>query len=617
MASFFLGRACAQAWLALMAFSAVNALEAQTPTPAREAQAQARIDLTAALVLSDMTVRPLPLLEVRLIGAPDTTRHFSMRTALDGRAHELVPSGGYRIQGETPVIDGKVYRWDVSVSVPTNGLTLELTNANAAVEERQTPRTTQARQLTPEREVFERVRRGVFRVEAGLGHGTGFLIDTAQGLVVTNDHVVANATYASVYLDTITRVPAQVIVRDRESDLAILRIPVGRCLACPALPIAKPVEGEALVVAGERLIAIGFPLTQEMTLTSGIASSIRDAAIISDVNINPGNSGGPLLNLAGEVVGVNTFGQSADAGPGVSGSVSVDRLGALVATIPDVVGKMQPVEDRLLPVMPRTGYPLALLKSLADTASLPAYRSLVTGKSAGNFDLSFMTPVLFRVQQKTMESEVSKDRKKREAKANLTTDARYSETKEIRDWERFVGRDNAPIITVQIVPKVGETFWSSLGRTLETMNYGVAVSQAKMKFKGDVLGARFYRNGVEIEPIRGGHAPQSFFVDDRWVELKDVADMGYYVLPVEAVRPDSTGAPARLHILVQDLKNPELLSLAELSGATTARLWNDFVPLLEASGATQVLHADPKLKSPRIRLDCQPKHGVCRQVETK
>lgn len=604
-------------WLALVACSVHPYSRADAQAAAQAAgDAQSSLAITAAVVLGDMTVRPLPLLEIKLVGSPDSVRRFSMRTTLDGKAHLVAPRGNYRIQAETPAIDGKSYRWDLSVSLASSTVAIELTNANAAVTEKQ-PTPAHARQITPERDVFESVRRGVFRVEAGLGHGTGFLIDTTQGLVVTNDHVVANATYASVYLDTITRVPAQVLVRDRESDLAVLRIPVGRCRDCPALRIAKKVEGEALVVAGERLIAIGFPLTQEMTLTSGIASSIRDAAIISDVNINPGNSGGPLLNLAGEVVGVNTFGESADAGPGVSGSVAIDRLGALVAKVPEVVSKLPPVEDRLLPVMPRTGYPLGLLKSLADTGSLAAYRSLVTGKTAGNFDVSFMTPVLFRVQQKALEQEVGKDRKKREAKANITTDARYSETKEIRDWERFVGRDNAPIISVQIVPKVGETFWSSLGRALETVNYGVAVSQAKMKFKGDVLGARFYRNGVEIEPIRGGHAPQSFFIDNRWVELKDVADMGYYVLPVEAVRPDSTGAAPRLHILVQDLKNPDWLSLAELSGATTARLWNDFVPLLEVNGVTGVVRADPKLKSPKVRLNCQPKHGVCTTVEAK
>ena len=74
-----------------------------------------------------------------------------------------------------------------------------------------------------------------------------------------------------------------------------------RIVAAPHRTFTRK-AGEGLVVTGERVLAIGFPLNQEMTLTTGIVSGVRDGAIISDVNINHGNSGGPMMNLAGEVV---------------------------------------------------------------------------------------------------------------------------------------------------------------------------------------------------------------------------------------------------------------------------------------------------------------------------
>jgi hypothetical protein len=223
-----------------------------------------------------------------------------------------------------------------------------------------------------------------------------------------------------------------------------------------------------------------------------------------------------------------------------------------------------------------------------------------------------MTPPLFMAQQVALEHEVAKDRKKRERRAGVAEAERYTEMSEIREWLQYVGTETAPVIAVVIRPKIGETFWSSFGRALETMNYGVSVSQAKLKFKGDVRGARFYRNGAEIEPLRGGHAPQKFLIQERWVELKDVADLGYYVLPVEAVQPDSAGVPPRVHVVVRDLKNPNMLAITDISGDVTARLWNDFVPFLETQRPGEVpIRANPALKSPKVQLSCDLETAAC------
>jgi S1-C subfamily serine protease len=589
------------------------------PRPSSSGVAQpalAPLSVTGAIVLADMTVRPLPLLALEIASTTDSTKRVELRTGLDGKVVRPLTPGAYRLRSTSDVVlEGKRYRWDVSVEIAPPGTTVELTNANAVVDVVQQAggeAPPKSRQVAPERGVFEASKRGVFRVESGLGHGTGFLVDSLGGLVVTNDHVIGTATNVSVYLDSMTRVPAQVVVRDANADLALLRLPAGRCADCPKLKLASPAPGDPLVVAGERLLAIGFPLTQEMTLTSGIVSSIRDGAIMSDVAINPGNSGGPMLNLAGEVVGVNTFGDKSErVGQGISGSVSVQRLGPLFAKAPEAIANLPVLEDRTLPAFPQAVYSTTLLKQVVDTTPLTSYRKLLKGKSAGNFDIAFMTPPLFMAQQLALESEVAKDRKKRERRAGIAESERYTEMSEIREWLQYVGTETAPVIAVIIRPKIGETFWSSFGRAVQQASIGVS-SAAKLKFMGDVRGARFYRNGVEIEPLRGGHAPQKVYIDQSWVELKDVADLGYYVLPVEAVQPDSSGVPARLHVVVRDLKNPQALAITDISGDVTARLWNDFVPFLETQRPGEVVvRANQTLKSPKVGLDCDVQTAGC------
>ena len=582
---------------------------------ATRAPAAVPISVTVGVVLADMSVRPVPLYSLELLDVADTTKRLALRTDLSGTARETACTGHYVVRSVQPAaLNDSTYRWQVSLDVAAPGAKLELTNANATVAAAPTTKKIASRQIAPEREVFEQVKRGVFRVEAGLGHGSGFLAQipgVAEGLVITNDHVVANETKVSIYLDSVTRVPAVVVARDREADLAILRLPANRCADCPHLPLAVAKPNEPLVVAGERVFAIGFPLNQEMTLTTGIASSVREGAIISDVNINHGNSGGPMLNLAGEVIGVNAFGDFTDqGGPGISGAIAISRINSLLAQIPAALAQTPAPEDRKLVGVPRTSYPLSLLKGLADSVDPRGYRKLLE-RDANKFTINITTPVLYRVAQRVAENEVAGDRRAREKKGAISKDEAYSEDNQSRDWQQYVGDATVPVVTFAISPKVGETFWSAVGRGLAARSGTIA--QASMVFQGDVRGARFYRNGVEIEPIRGGHGSQVVRVENAWVKLKDVADMGYYVLLPEAFAPDSSGAPSRLTIIVQDLKNPGTLSVTEIDGELSARVWNDFQPYYAAMMPDKPwIAADPKRRSPKIPMDCNSVDASCK-----
>lgn len=137
--------------------------------------------------------------------------------------------------------------------------------------------------------------------------GSGFIIDK-KGYIVTNNHVVENATAIKVSLSDMEELDAQVVGRDPLTEVALIKIEAHR-----DLPVAPLGDSDRLRV-GEWVVAIGNPFGLGQTVTAGIASAkgrtigagAYDDFIQTDASINPGNSGGPLLNLHGEVIGINT-----------------------------------------------------------------------------------------------------------------------------------------------------------------------------------------------------------------------------------------------------------------------------------------------------------------------
>jgi serine protease Do len=145
------------------------------------------------------------------------------------------------------------------------------------------------------------------------GLGSGFIIDS-NGTILTNYHVVNDAQKISVTLADGKSYDAKVVGKDQKTDIAVIKIDAGQEL--PAVTLG---DSDRLEV-GEWVMAIGNPFGLDHTVTSGIVSAKGrqigagpyDNFIQTDASINPGNSGGPLLNLRGEVVGINTaiFSQS-------------------------------------------------------------------------------------------------------------------------------------------------------------------------------------------------------------------------------------------------------------------------------------------------------------------
>lgn len=555
------------------------------------------VAITAALVDHDMQVRPVPLHALLLTtGGPDT---FAIRTATDGKASVSAPPGSYTLTSVASTeFQGQRFRWKVGVTIVSGTTaTVALTNDNATADAAVTPAPNpSSARVDPAAALFERLRQSVFRIEAGLAHGSGFLADTLDGVVLTNAHVVEAAAgdEISAVLDSATRVHAQVLARDPDADIAVLRLPATYIAHRFRIPLQHPAD-RAPVVPGERLAAMGYPLHQDLTITSGIASSVRAGAIISDVNINHGNSGGPLLNVDGEAVAVNTFGDVSDqGGPGVSGSILVARAGPALARAAAELTQAQPPSPDPLPVMPLDQLDMGTVKAHADTANPDTYNDFAD-RDVGGFKLTVQTPIQTLVAVKAHENEIAKDRKKREARAGLPEAQRFSEVREYRDWAEYVGAPTAPVVSFAIVPKVGETGGSFFKRMMLGPNL-----RATYKFKGDVRGAQIFRNQQPVEPIRGGHTPMRVFVNDRWVSLKDVADAGFYVFGIEILRPDTSGAPPSIVVAIRDLKSPDKLKCLEIPSEVIATAWNDFDAFYQQSRPREGFRrADPKAASDR------------------
>jgi serine protease Do len=187
--------------------------------------------------------------------------------------------------------------------------------------------------------------------------GSGFIIDPS-GLVVTNNHVIANAEQITVTLSDDTTLQAEVIGRDAVTDLALLKVE-------PKAPLPAATWGDSnKTKVGDWVLAIGNPFGLGGTVTSGIISATArdihsspyDDFLQTDASINRGNSGGPMFNLAGEVIGINTAIFSPSGGsigigfaiPSAFAKPIIDQLKASGKVERGWIGaRIQPVTDEI------------------------------------------------------------------------------------------------------------------------------------------------------------------------------------------------------------------------------------------------------------------------------
>jgi S1-C subfamily serine protease len=209
--------------------------------------------------------------------------------------------------------------------------------------------------------------------ESGTQTGSGCVI-AANGTILTNAHVINGAVKITVEFANGNTVPAKVIGKDPDDDLALLKVDArGQHLA----PL--PLGNSNTVQVGDPTVAIGNPFDLERTLTTGVVSALQREiqapngfsignVIQTDAPINPGNSGGPLINAEGQVIGINSQIQTAD---GSDGSVGI--------------GFAIPINTAafVIPQLERTGRVTEGYLGVETTTISPSFASLHLGASAG------------------------------------------------------------------------------------------------------------------------------------------------------------------------------------------------------------------------------------------
>jgi serine protease Do len=196
-------------------------------------------------------------------------------------------------------------------------------------------------------DMFEELRRDFFGAPRGQQRqeslGSGVIIDP-EGLILTNEHVIARAQNITITLSDRRTFAVDVIGADPEFDLAVLKVRGGKDLPAVALGTSSD------LMPGETVVAIGNPFGLANTVTTGVVSALHRSIsageknyedfIQTDAAINPGNSGGALINIDGELIGINTA--IYKSGTGIGFAIPVDKAKAVVDEVIQY-GQVRPV----------------------------------------------------------------------------------------------------------------------------------------------------------------------------------------------------------------------------------------------------------------------------------
>jgi len=541
--------------LALAALLVLTAL-------AQIAPIQCRIHV--ALVDKDLNLKAVPRLSLTVRGIAPPREPVILKTGFDGLAQIDLPPGRYRLSSSGPTeFQGKRYLWDTEITVSDKENLIELSNDNAQISEvAAQPPARVTDELTTQ---FKRLQNCVLTVWSEFGTGTGFIVD-AQGLILTNQHVIGPSNYIAVQFDPERKVRAVLLAADPQKDIAVLLANLSGIPQATPAPLLTPDSNEPGVVEGEKVFTIGSPLTQRKILTTGIVSKVEPRAIISDINVNPGNSGGPLFNSLGRVVGLTTFAQQAHLGPGISGIVRIEEANAVIVEARNNMTRlMNKPEPAFLLVEPTDAFPVEAIKSAlaAETFQTKPY-----SLSVGGFDVTVITPILKYFFDNRAELLAAKQKQKRSKRSKEAVQGTFRPLEGLKNWAEYVG-EYKPILMVRATPKLRETTGSILARSL--VPTGI-YTPARMHFKTDFYKMKLFCGEKEVAPIHPAKIANVIDYRGAFVRATDAAYEGLYVYPYDAIAPACGNVT--LHLYSE--KNPDRPDVKTFDPKSVERVWSDF-----------------------------------------
>lgn len=455
------------------------------------AQAPDNVTFKVTLVDKALNLKAVPKFTLVIRKSGDTTSpERKVSTTFEGLVTLSLSPGDYIVASERSVdFEGRSFRWEKTFTVESGKpLKVDLSNDNATEVAQVSDSSPPRRRVSEEGELFKTLRDGVVTIEGELGSGTGFIFDE-KGLVLTNQHVIAQTNDIRVRFDKYTAVRARLLAEDVERDIAVLQINLSAFPKSRVLKLAATNGFDAPVVEGEHIFTIGSPLHQEKILTSGIVSKLEARAIISDININNGNSGGPLLNSLGEVVGLTTFQvrDKDDTGPGIAGIVRIEQAAELMDKARELAAAKGLPSAELMPNVPDGTFPVETIKAALNRKDFPIKEYISDVK---DYEVKFMTPVykFYEIDRDRIES--MKNRQKRN-KDKGAVDA-PDKFRDLHYWSEYAG-ELRPVVDILALPETtatGKSMFLSIASSAAT---GYATP---LDYKG---GPAFCSHGEHIE----------------------------------------------------------------------------------------------------------------------
>ncbi|HSS95659.1 MAG TPA: trypsin-like peptidase domain-containing protein [Terriglobales bacterium] len=539
--------------LALFAL-AITSLAAQT--------SPIKVTVHAALYDRDLNLKPVPHLDLSIVSLDQPqAAPISLQTTFDGVAQTQLTPGRYRITAAKPTeFQGKSYTWELEAKFDKPENVLELSNDNAKTTDLSGGRGAKMDELADH---FKRLKTSVVTVWTQEGHGTGFVIDSS-GLIVTNQHVIANFTYLAVQFDGHHKVAAEMLFADPKKDVAVLRANLS---AFPDVAIAAIAQGTGYLLEGERVFTIGNPLNENKVLTTGIVSKVDKESILSDININPGNSGGPLFNSSGMVVGITTYRENSGGGAGLAGIVPIQQASEAITEARQKATNGATPSPHLLPVIPEMKYPAESLRAL----STAKWDKEIYYFKLGEFEAQIVTPVsIYSVEQERTARE-EKERAKRAKKSGAPS----TEEHQSKDYES--GYD--PVIVLLVRPRLRTQVWKSLGQGV--LSNGM--SSTSMHFKEDFLKMRLLCADKEIEPILPGRYALRMEGDNGVIRVNDATYEGNYEYLPDSISPECK----QVNIEIFSVKEPDKPLIKTLDVKVVQKVWDDFEPYRKAEHVSE------------------------------
>jgi hypothetical protein len=363
--------------------------------------------------------------------------------------------------------------------------------------------------------MYEALNPSIVKVHADRGTGSGFLV-SQDGLIATNHHVVANSRFVAVQFADGKKFRADILILNARDDVAILKINHQVVAALQPLPLL-PSERDSSVKAGLSVVAFGSPRSQTFLMTQGIVSKVEDRVLLGDFLIDHGNSGGPLLNMRGEVIGINTFGVNR-----IAGAVRVNVLrDTLARSDLSLLASEEPPAD-LLPTIDPRGYPTEVLKQkvLSEKLDWDAYRF-----DGGKFSVTVLTPVLRAKAQ--VQDDLMRANNRYTRRGKKIKDPSYKPIDEpFYEWQRDAAPELQYAVTFEIKPDFGLTTGSKWALGFAALGGARSVQNLKlnMEFKSEFWDFKVYRDGKLVTPITSGRditeatlsSPQATFVDEAY-----------------------------------------------------------------------------------------------------